>query len=557
MYDLAPRFGKTYSATTKDVGPNTYITCCEKDQYPHWAPFLTGAKRKTDLSAPTYTEALYHPEQRRKIKIKGGASIIYTAKRSKPNKNNTPGPANYDAKPREKGCKCSPPLHGKGRLYLCRVPFTNTISAPSVPTRIDQNGYNVDQFGNTVKNPATVYDISRGPAYYNIPRKDLNITTRLYHQGSQWSKSNVVRFKKQKSDTPGVGEYNLNLKSCLDPSLVEYRGLARLFSFLPRFTEGEMLKATRNNFPAPNSYNINTSSFERKEPVSVVPVPFVSREPRFKYTATDIPGPAHYKINDNKKEFLCKEVPFCVGSDRWKSSKLDTTPGPNAYKIVGGITEKLKNKPNRYSIRDVPFLNTAKRMTDFVHNGEFPTPWDNGIEISEVPKLPIYSSCFKSRSRRFQNSLSEEAGPGSYNVGESFNKNTNRKSHNTGKVPFLTSTLRLKDDSKILSPGPADYLKLDNMVLKGLTIPSVPRFKELPDETPGPGTYKIHPSIADSVYKGIGTHNLRLRENVMRTKLRLPPGATWARWHDQLQRKKKLRWFARPMSEYTHCITAS
>lgn len=103
--------------------------------------------------------------------LKGGSTMRNKAIRLKYAKGDMPGPADYDPKKIEKGCKYKPPpCHGKGKLFVCRVPYTVFASAPSVPTHIDENGYDVDEYGNLNKCPPDPHDSTLGPAFYRVPR---------------------------------------------------------------------------------------------------------------------------------------------------------------------------------------------------------------------------------------------------------------------------------------------------------------------------------------------------------------------------------------------------
>ncbi|RZC38920.1 hypothetical protein BDFB_012668 [Asbolus verrucosus] len=53
----------------------------------------------------------------------------------------------------------------------------------------------------------------------------------------------------------------------------------------------------------------------------------------------------------------------------------------------------------------------------------------------------------------------------------------------------------------------------------------------------------IHPGFEDSTYKAWSTHNLKLKENVVRKKLRLAPRETRKQWTGLLKKRKLLRWF--------------
>lgn len=82
----------------------------------------------------------------------------------------TPGPMAYDPKIRTKKCpKLDPtPIPGKGKLYMCRVPYSTDANGPSIPSRIDENGYEVVN-GRVVKVPPDDRDHTLGPAFYDVP----------------------------------------------------------------------------------------------------------------------------------------------------------------------------------------------------------------------------------------------------------------------------------------------------------------------------------------------------------------------------------------------------
>lgn len=84
---------------------------------------------------------------------------------------NTPGPTAYDPKIRTKKCpRLDPtPIPGKGKLYMCRVPYSVDPKGPSIPTHIDENGYDVMEGSRLVKVPADYHDRTIGPAFYNVP----------------------------------------------------------------------------------------------------------------------------------------------------------------------------------------------------------------------------------------------------------------------------------------------------------------------------------------------------------------------------------------------------
>ena len=66
----------------------------------------------------------------------------------------------------EKKCQCQ--NVGVGKLYLCPPPRLNLVVGPSVPTRIDENGYDFTEHGDLVKVPPDEHDNSLGPAFYDV-----------------------------------------------------------------------------------------------------------------------------------------------------------------------------------------------------------------------------------------------------------------------------------------------------------------------------------------------------------------------------------------------------
>lgn len=87
-----------------------------------------------------------------------------------------PGPTAYDPKIRTKKCpKMDPtPIPGKGKVYMCRVPYSLDAHGPSVPTHIDLNGYDITRGDHLVKVPPDDRDTTLGPAYYDVPAVKLS-----------------------------------------------------------------------------------------------------------------------------------------------------------------------------------------------------------------------------------------------------------------------------------------------------------------------------------------------------------------------------------------------
>lgn len=63
--------------------------------------------------------------------------------------------------------------HGKGKLYLCKVLLGTKNTGPSIPTKVNQNGYWIDSKGNLFRMPPDDHDMSLGPAFYRLNEVSL------------------------------------------------------------------------------------------------------------------------------------------------------------------------------------------------------------------------------------------------------------------------------------------------------------------------------------------------------------------------------------------------
>lgn len=73
--------------------------------------------------------------------------------------------ADYDTIPESP--KANSIRNGKGRLYH-RVVLGSKGAGPSVPTKINENGYWLDHEGNLYRVSPDVHDTTLGPAFYHI-----------------------------------------------------------------------------------------------------------------------------------------------------------------------------------------------------------------------------------------------------------------------------------------------------------------------------------------------------------------------------------------------------
>ncbi|KAG5888536.1 hypothetical protein JTB14_032706 [Gonioctena quinquepunctata] len=114
--------------------------------------------------------------------------------------------------------------------------------------------------------------------------------------------------------------------------------------------------------------------------------------------------------------------------------------------------------------------------------------------------------------------------------------------------------LCLKNDVKKLSlKSPATYFSQENIGSKGSRIPISQRFRDYDNGIPGVGTYWIHPYYNNSVNKAYTTHNLKLKENILGTKLRVAPKETREQWAAHLKKHHQMSWFVNDGKGYVHC----
>lgn len=559
MYNKSPRMGELrMAATPANVGPSTYFLDDCKFQRENCAPFLSWKDRGFSIGYPNYTDASYDLSSTPHRHVKGG--VIGKAKRfQKKDADVFPGPGKYYTAIDPTKCKRMDPtpIPGKGKLYVCRVPYTVFGKGPpSIPTKLDENGYDV-KCGMPFKNPPNEHDQTLGPAFYKVRSKEW-LTTRLY-KGCYWSCRTSKRSTFKPNGNPSPADYCINLDCCKSSERDEYvRAMARLFSYVPRYMEAEEMRLMSDQTPGPASYNTNTSTIRDRKSMSIRPVPFVSGAKRFKDTLSDTPGPGHYctcTCYMNRKDFSHKCTPFNVDACRFKRKQEEKSPGPAYYTVPSPLQEKLCHKMNLYSVVEVPFNHTAERKMSFVNDDQYcmPGPANYPEEMRGKPTLPISGPTFRCGVNRFPQQVSETAEPASYSINDSFNKNRDRTSHNTGKAPFLASASRPPVFGRIKdTPSPSDYSNQGDLADKGLYFSTdFPRFPCSKEDVPGPGTYILHPVLRDSCWKARATHNVKLRENVeTRLKTKCKPKD----YCKNLNKKKALRWFVQPSADYKHCI---
>ncbi|XP_044267373.1 sperm-tail PG-rich repeat-containing protein 2-like [Tribolium madens] len=541
MYDVSSRTVLIKSSTGENVGPSTYVTCEPRCRKQNYAPFLSNTIKSPSFISKLNTNAIYDIRDYR-TKIKGGSSIKNRAPRFVYKADDTPAPTKYNPKPIQCGKKKLKLDPTKPKVYVCAVPYSSTVTAPSIPSKVDENGYEIDEEGKIVKVPPDE----------KIP-VDLEIKSQFgVGKGWRWACRTSERFDDKKYTTagPGPAAYSVEIPKCRKAEEDEkYREMARLFTFIPRYVEAQEMKAQREKMPGPGSYDLGTS---KKECESINPRPFISATARFSYKISDTPAPTQYTVCDcstKQKQFSTKCAPFEVESPRFKRKKLACTPGPACYNLKGALQQKIESKKNRFAICDPPFNTTAPRKISFAPRDAAYTPSaadypeDQDEEYDDTTE--IYSSVFKNCVERFSclKDGKDSIGPAEYNIRESFAKSRNRKCHSVAEVPFNSSGPRSVTPAvKTGVPCPSSYKTERGLDYTSCRFAMSPRFKCV-EETPGPGLYNIHPRLEKSTYKAYDTHNLKLKENVLRKKLRTAPWDTRKHWCSVLKKQRLLNWF--------------
>ncbi|XP_019870743.2 sperm-tail PG-rich repeat-containing protein 2-like [Aethina tumida] len=533
MHNLSPRWRPTVANTPELVGPYTYYLDCVKicpKRKQNYAPFLRCAKLERSVGNPSFTDKFYTIPNTRKIK--GGSSLQNRAPRFLDKADDQPGPGFYSPE-RAKFCK---DIHNAGgrRLYANRVEYCFGISAPSIPTRIDENGYDIDQYGMLAKMPPNTRKDYVGPQDYDI-RECICCSCEQY-RGCKWSKSKTKRFDYHLSENPGPGAYELQIpKDPQQEAIEDYRQMARLFSYLPRYLDQQEMRQLRENYPSPQEYSPEKLKCKRLE--GWTKAPFCSTTNRFKEVLVPTPGPTDYDvkhINDMGK-ITCG--PKNAPPQRFKQPSFDG-PSPASYNIKSPLQEKLDSKSNKYAVRTAPFLISSPlelpnhEVRPAPNAYTLPDPFDVEEENSSV---------FKSKVKRFPTKCNLNDSLDFPDVQGSFEASQTKKSFNVKNLPFNHTSYKKEVFSTNPDPGSYHY---DLSWSDGRTIQKeFPRFKQDKFRSPGVGVYNIHPKFEVATYRAWDTFNLPLKERVMRKKIKLNKKESFKAWCKWTQKPKQLKWF--------------
>ncbi|XP_018367205.1 PREDICTED: sperm-tail PG-rich repeat-containing protein 2-like [Trachymyrmex cornetzi] len=570
-FDRTERFVEIATSTPARVGPGTYdISDPSKParDLNNAYPFLSGASRQT-LGIPKDVHKFlgpgsYNIEAPRKH-IPGSISLDYTNVRFKGKVREGPSSTQYTLpndlfKETPQKIRSHPGTwHGSaGKLWLIRPPRLLTTGL-AVPSKHDVGGYDYNERGVLVKNPV----IEHKPTdFYDVPRGETNFTT-LKYKGNFWSRMKG-RDDERTSVTPGPGDYEHETKK--SPAQIHderTREAKRAAAKQPRFLEALYQQKLRQNFPAPNHYDLPKSVFDKRilckcDPFMVESPPFNQSAKRFEENfRPDTPGPGTYEITVPQ---ICYgsilHAPFSVFDDRFKRIIEEVLPGPADYHTdIGTLAfESAKRFKNKHE-KMFDYIKFCKTLPSISDNDEYMI-MEEGQVMKKVDeeKYPVYHAVFKSRVDRFPKMRKNGDVPdsGAYEVLSAFKANRDRCDFLCRRLapPFGSRASRFpmipEDDFHV--PGPAHYdLRGDiSKNVKNGVIYSAPREKKMDIKRPGPLHYHIHPYNASSILKKSFNVTLGQPKTIQRINEVQTP------WQHR-RSKKILRWFAISREKYQHC----
>ncbi|KAM0728430.1 Sperm-tail PG-rich repeat-containing protein 2 [Formica fusca] len=573
-FDRTERFVKRAMSTSARMGPGIYdISDLSKPtRDPDNAyPFLSGASRQT-LGIPKDAHKFpgpgcYNIEAPRKhIPERGGVSIDYTDVRIKEKVYEGPGPTEYTL-PDDLFKKTSRKIRSHpgtwrgpaGKLWLVRPPrLLMYTTGLFIPSKRDVGGYDYDEHGVFRKNSV----IEHKPTdFYDIPRGETNFTT-LKYKGNFWSRMKG-RDDERTSVTPGPGDYEHETKK--SPAQIHNertREAKRAAAKQPRFLEALYQQKLRQNFPAPNHYDLSKRVFHKYKRIPCKCDRHMTKPPPFNQTAkrfeqnfkSDTPGPGEY---ENAVRQTCYgsilHAPFGTFNGRFKRIVDVATPGPADYHTeVGNLSfESTKRFKNKYE-KMFDYLKFYKTLTSLSDDDECTLTDER--KVTEEEKSSVYHAVFKSRVDRFPKIRDDVPDPGAYEALSAFKANRDRCDFLCPElIPSFGSRacrfpMTLESDFHV--PGPAHY-NLSGDVSKNVkngVICYAPREKKEDIKGPGPLHYHIHPYIASSVLKKSFNVTLGKSKNIKTINEIDTP------WRYQ-RPKKVLRCFAIPRKRYQHCTS--
>ncbi|PAA58094.1 hypothetical protein BOX15_Mlig031153g1 [Macrostomum lignano] len=561
MYDRARRdFSFQGNAVTDiHVGPGAYDTdkpARTKIRADGYAPFNSLSTRDNFLTPNDAIVAAPGPGQYNVLSgsgqsaVVGGSSLANRSLRFVERREVAPGPADYTVQ--VAAIKVAPPSDASAAQHQqrgSRVRFKRVDDAPSIPFPGQAYGFEENEHGLLVKQPAPDRDTSLGPAFYRVSG---GAGSEGGYKGCHWSKSRARRadFTSGASAAgPGPGDYDIGGETqrahVVHMNVRDGKPPAELR--VPRYNEMLERQAARNPVPGPGAYGVR-GHFDEVGALSEAAVangdsaerpPFGVQSRRFGSAKEATPGPGAYSDPRTALTALkrgagahLKKSPFGNTAIRFQDdSGVRLMPGPGAYTVNSGMlaADSMK-KVFLGASQKGAFGSTAVRMQPFVRKTEADRPGPASYEVRDRPNFQSKynqprSSMFASLTNRdFDPVLaekSEQPHPAMYDVDRAFHKLHDRQQgygpRNEAakkRQSFYTSSDRFAGKTTggfggdPDMPGPASYNVAAGMDRRGAAPVREGRFLDKKDDAPAPNHYHISPAVESSVLRS--THNTTL-----------------------------------------------
>ncbi|KYN31534.1 Uncharacterized protein C4orf37 like protein [Trachymyrmex septentrionalis] len=536
-FDRTKRFVEIATSTPARVGPATYdISDPSKParDLDNAYPFLSGASRQT-LGIPKDVHKFpgpgsYNIETLRKRiperafslfmlylradiryrlrfnNLQGSISLDYMDVRFKEKVCEEPSPTQYTLPkdlfketPRKIRSHPGTWRGSAGKLWLICPPRPLTTGS-AVPSKRDFNGYDYNERGVLVKNPVIEHEPTD---FYDIPRGETNFTA-LKYKGNFWSRMKG-RDDERTSVTPGPGDYEHETKkSSAQIHNERTREAKRAAAKQLRFLEALYQQKLRQNFPAPNHYDLPKSVFDKYKRIlgecdsSMKSPPFNQSTKRFEGNfQPDTPGPGTYEITGPQ---ICYgsilHAPFGIFDNRFKRIIEKALPGPADYHTdVGTLAfESAKRFRNKHK-KMFDYMKFCKTLPSISDDDEHMVMEEGQVMKKVEEKYPVYHAVFKSRVDRFPKMRKNGDVPDSsaYEVLSAFKANRDRCDFLCRRLapPFGSRASRFPMIPEFHVPGPTHYdLRRDiSKNVKNGVIYSAPREKKMDVKGPGPLHY--------------------------------------------------------------------
>ena len=301
------------------------------------------------------------------------------------------------------------------------IQWVKVNTAPSIPTRMEAQGYNEGAHGELIK------------------QKNIDVNS---HTGAN-------------SDLPGPGEYELG-------DIGEQKNVAICSSFKSK-TKREVFKV-KHEIPGPGAYEHQQLESKDEEDLFKNSSVFASKTTRgswMKGANHKTPGPGYYSYEtDFKKQVVPDKVQnFGSSITRPCDQPLLTSamPGPGHY---GKEEQFVKRRymPGTHG----PFDSTTRR---FATRGEVPLPGPGAYlsnesqifkQVKQKAKLSGSYGVFGTTSKRLKNQISTVPGPGAYNAEPCERVGIVRRSDKR-MAPFASKTKRKSIIVSSDVPPPGTY----------------------------------------------------------------------------------------------------